>query len=158
MTDYPKCTFPPRSQRHRRVFAAVILQANPQARPDYQPPTPTPPPLQVQAKQPTGYNIRIAERPGRACKFCRLPTGAGAVGHFFDEPICDRCCAENCVDLGMVLALIDIARTYVHALDERPDEAGSAIERINVFLRVFESVVSHWGPPRSFDSIANGVS
>ena len=137
MPVYPKCTHPKRS------------------RPSDPRPLPLTPPLDL-GQGPTGYSIRIAVLPGTPCKFCGTTSGAGAVGHFFDDPICDRCCATHCLDLGMVLALIDVMRCHAILKAENSEAARARQGKVDTFLQIFETMVSHWGPPRVFDLNVGG--
>ncbi len=84
------------------------------------------------------YSIRVAEKPGVPCAICECPTGVGPVAYRDDEPICDLCALDVCVDLGLVLAMVAVSRAFgaVPAWEREASQEGLA--QPGAFSRVFE--------------------
>lgn len=96
------------------------------------------------------YSIRLPDHPGAtACARCgERFRAAGPTGHANDEPICDLCLIECEEQLGMVLALITISRSYGGERHETPEEHWEALEELGAFVRIYEQVAARCGPPR----------
>lgn len=97
-----------------------------------------------------GYSIQVARSPGIPCAECAEPTGAGPIGCLADEPICDMCLLEGCHELGMVLAVIAVARTYASIDPLQVRERREALEELGAFVRIYERFAAKLGPPRRF--------
>lgn len=96
------------------------------------------------------YSIRLPDQPGWTdCARCgERFRAAGPTGHANDEPICDLCLLECEEQLGMVLALVAISRSYGGERHETPEEHWEALEELGAFVRVYEQVAARTGPPR----------
>ncbi len=99
---------------------------------------------------PRGYSIRVATNPGTLCGQCAEPTGAGPIGCLDDEPICDMCLLEGSHELGMVLAVIAVARAYASIDPGQVRERREALEELGAFVRIYERFAAKSGPPRRF--------
>ncbi len=97
-----------------------------------------------------GYSIQVTKSPGIQCAECAEPTGAGPIGCLDDEPICDMCLLEGCHELGMVLAVIAVARAYASIDPRQVNERREALEELGAFVRIYERFASKSGPPRRF--------
>lgn len=97
-----------------------------------------------------GYSIQVARHPGILCAECAEPTGAGPIGCVNDEPICDMCLLEGCHELGMVLAVIAVARAYASIDPRQVRERRAALEELGAFVRIYERFAAKSGPPRRF--------
>lgn len=99
------------------------------------------------------YSIRIPTSPGRAtCGLCgRRYVAAGPTGHVEDEPICDLCMLERDQQLGMVLALVAVTRSYGRGwpLDEL--EENNARLELMAFARIYETQAANYAPARPVD-------
>ena len=85
----------------------------------------------------SGYSIRVATNPGKLCGQC-------------GEPICDMCLLEGCHELGMVLAVIAVARAYASVDPHQVNERREALEELGAFVRIYERFAAKSGPPRRF--------
>ncbi len=96
------------------------------------------------------YSIRVPEDPGEAeCSRCGDPfPAAGPTGYANNDPICDLCLLECEEKLGMVLALVSVARAFAVSRSEAAGEHWEALEELGVFTRVYELVATRSGPPR----------
>lgn len=97
-----------------------------------------------------GYSIQVARSPGVLCAECAEPTGAGPIGCLDDEPICDMCLLEGCHELGMVLAVIAVARAFASINPRQVNERREALEELGAFVRIYERFAAKSGPPRKF--------
>ena len=99
------------------------------------------------------HSIRIPEQPGRGhCRLCsRRFIVAGPTGHRGDEPICDLCMLGHDKQLGMVLALIAVTRSYGRGwpLDEL--EENNARLELMAFARIYEAQAARFAPARPVD-------
>ena len=97
-----------------------------------------------------GYSIQVAKSPGTLCAECAEPTGAGPIGCLDEEPICDMCLLEGCHELGMVLAVIAVARAFASIDPRQVREQREALEELGAFVRIYERFAAKSGPPRRF--------
>ena len=99
------------------------------------------------------HSIRVPEQPGHAhCGLCgRRFIAAGPTGHLDDEPICDLCMLGCDKQLGMVLALIAVTRSYGRGwpLDEL-EETNARLE-LMAFARIYETQAAQYAPARPVD-------
>ena len=109
-----------------------------------------------------GYSIQVARSPGILCAECAEPTGAGPIGCLDDEPICDMCLLEGCHELGMVLAVIAVARAFASVDPRQVREQREALEELGASVRIYERLATKSGPLRRFripgqkgDSVSN---
>ncbi len=96
------------------------------------------------------YSIRVTDSPGTQCAACgKQETGAGPVGYLDDEPICDLCLLERSTDLGLMVAMVSVARAYAEATGtaRQHDEA---LEELGTFARIYHRVASKSWPARIF--------
>ncbi|MEM9599039.1 MAG: hypothetical protein AAGD06_32525 [Acidobacteriota bacterium] len=157
MTVYPKCIHPGRSGPRREALevgaasdgahGAARLAGPFTGRDDY----PRSPARRFLRGRGSVYSIQYRSVAGTPCALCGTPTGMGPVGHWDDEPICDRCLFERSTDLGMVLALVAITRTFAGEVERRPESWDEALKDLGAFAQIFGHVVKRWGPPRWFD-------
>ncbi len=96
------------------------------------------------------YSIRVASDPGTPCVICGEATGAGPVGYRGEDPICDRDLLESCHVLGMVMALVAVARASAAAMMEHPEAGQDAMKEVGAFIRIYERFAAKSGPPRMF--------
>ena len=98
------------------------------------------------------YSIRLPEQPGETeCGRCgERFRAAGPTGHANEEPICDVCLLECEEELGMVLALVSVVRTYASSSFESAEDHWEGLEEVGAFVRIYERVASRSGPPRIF--------
>ena len=96
------------------------------------------------------YSIQVARCPGILCAECAEPTGAGPIGCLDDEPICDMCLLEGCHELGMVLAVIAVARACASIDPRQVRERSEALEELGAFVRIYQRFAAKLGPPRRF--------
>lgn len=98
------------------------------------------------------YSIRV---PGEAediqCPRCGIDLkAAGPTGFAAEAPICDVCLLEASPHLGMVLALVAVARA--HAELPRATHAPGywlALEELGAFVRIYDRFAAKAGPRRS---------
>ncbi len=95
-----------------------------------------------------GYSSRLAETTEAICALCEHPTGAGPVGHFDDQPICDLCLLEGSHELAMVLALVAVVRAYGSVEVASDAERREALDELGAFARVYEHFAAKSGSPR----------
>ena len=107
-------------------------------------------PARLVVSTPEEYSIQVANSPGTLCAKCAEPTGAGPIGCLDDEPICDMCLLEGCHELGMVPAVIAVARAYASIDPRQMNERREALEELGAFVRIYERFASKSGPPRRF--------
>ena len=92
------------------------------------------------------YSIRITDSPGVTCAACRKQeTGEGPVGYMDDDPICDLCLLERSTDLGLLIAVSAVSRTYAESAAE-PD----ALNELGVFARIYHRIASKSWAARIF--------
>ena len=104
-----------------------------------------------------GYSIRFAEGGGALCAVCgRCETGAGPVGCLDDEPICDRCLLEGSHHLGLVLAVVLVARAYATTVGT-PKERRAALAELGAFARIYEGLAAKSWPRRTFQIASDGA-
>lgn len=99
------------------------------------------------------YSIRLPEYPGRVpCARCGLCFRAtGPTGHADEEPICDLCLLDCDQDLGLVLGLVSVMRTYASASFGLPENRWEALVEVGAFARVYERIAAaRFGPAREF--------
>ena len=132
------------SANPRRTLAGATPQ------PPEADPTPLPEGLSRSAPDDPLYSIRVADSPGAMCAACgKQETGAGPVGYMDDEPICDLCLLERSTDLGLMMAMIAVARAYAEAGATAADEQ-EALRELGVFARIYHRVASKSWPARIF--------
>lgn len=99
------------------------------------------------------YSIRLPESPGEvSCARCGTCFHAsGPTGHADEEPICDLCLLECQEDLGLVLGLVSVMRTYASIQFGSPDDHWEALVEVGAFARVYERRAKRRsGPVRDF--------
>ncbi len=106
-----------------------------------------PPPVATSTAEPR-YSICLAESPGTPCALCLESTGAGPVGYRDEDPICDRCLLDHCVELGMVIALVSLTREYGALEPESEEEWRAALAELGAFARIYERFALRSGPRR----------
>lgn len=85
------------------------------------------------------------------CSTCgRRFTGSSPVGYRDDQPVCDLCLLEASADLGMVLALVSVARSYAGIAFRTGGKAPEALDQLELFARVYELIAVKTGPRRNF--------
>ena len=84
------------------------------------------------------YSIRITERPDAVCTACRKhKTGEGPVGYMDDSPVCDLCLLERSTDLGVLIAISAVSRTYAENAAEL-----EALNELGAFARIYHRIAS----------------
>ncbi|MCP3957548.1 MAG: hypothetical protein GY719_06815 [bacterium] len=96
------------------------------------------------------YSIRFSSGPDAPCACGRNQVGSGPVGYRGEEAVCDLCMLEGCTELGLVLALVAVARAFEAISRDDKDAWLDALEQLVVFLRVYELVAAKTAPPRAF--------
>jgi len=96
------------------------------------------------------YSIRLPDRAGAVeCARCGERFHAsGPTGHANEEPICDLCMLECVEELGMVLALISICRSYGDVPYQTPEQHWVALEEMGAFVRIYARFAARSGPAR----------
>ena len=96
------------------------------------------------------YSIRIPKRPEqRPCGLCcRRFLAAGPTAHRDGEPICDPCMLGGEMQLGMVLALVAVARSYGGGWPRDAGEEEHASQELMAFARIYETHASRHAPAR----------
>lgn len=91
--------------------------------------------------------IRIPERAEPvACDECSCEFSAtGPTGYRGDQPVCDRCLFDLAPQLGMVLVLVSITRSFGQ-LSRRAGDAAAG--ELVTFARVYETFAAKHGPRR----------
>ena len=98
-------------------------------------------------------SIRIPDSPGRvSCGSCgRRFIAAGPTGHLDDEPICDLCMLGRDQQLGMVLALVAVTRSYGRGWPVDELEENNARLELMAFARIYEMQAARYAPARPVD-------
>lgn len=86
-----------------------------------------------------------------ACGDCRGQLlAAGPVGYRGATPLCDRCLLERSESLGMVLALVSVARSFATIPEDPAEAVQEALFELGAFARIYELVAAREAPPRPF--------
>ncbi len=97
------------------------------------------------------YSILPAPRRKVSCAACgRRFAGSGPVGCRDGAPICDLCLFEGDAELGMVVALISVARAYASVAGRFPGQLLDPLLELGSFARLYERFAATIGPPRLF--------
>ncbi|RMH15640.1 MAG: hypothetical protein D6696_20115 [Acidobacteria bacterium] len=98
------------------------------------------------------YSVRVPAVPAVvACPRCDGELiAAGPTGYADDEPICDSCLFAACQQLGMMLALASVSRTYAIAAAAEPRERRAALAELGAFARIYERFAARHAPLRLF--------
>ncbi len=95
-----------------------------------------------------GYSIRLATDAGAPCRLCAAETGSGPVGYRGEEAICDLCMLEDSKELGMVLALVAVARACASVELTSDADRRLADAELGSFARIYETFAAKSGPAR----------
>ena len=98
------------------------------------------------------YSIRIPDTPERVhCQLCQLEfLAAGPTGFLGEVSICDSCLLSGCQELGMLLALASVTRTFASFKGASREEYSEALAELAAFARIYERITSKFSPGRSF--------
>lgn len=99
------------------------------------------------------YSIRLPDAAGEIeCARCGTRfRAAGPTGHADESPICDLCLLECEEELGMVLALVSVVRSYASMHFGSARQHWEALEEVGAFAHIFETVaMARSGPGRVF--------
>lgn len=98
------------------------------------------------------FSIRLPEATGRVeCAQCQeVFRAAGPTGHDGDRPICDLCLLRGARELGILLGLASVTRTFANLEFPSIEEYRLALEEVAHFARAYERVARRSGPPRPF--------
>lgn len=98
------------------------------------------------------YSIRMPIAPGRvSCLQCHLRFLAqGPTGFIDDQPICDMCLLEADHDLGLLMALASVTRSFGELRDVTSGEYMEALAELGAFARIYDQIAAKTGPPRTF--------
>ncbi len=101
---------------------------------------------------PPFYTIRIPGQPAlTSCPICTTAFMAAGPTGFADElPICDMCLLEGNHDLGMLIAVGSVTRTFGAVKGATREEYSRALAELGAFARIYERFAERWGPPRLF--------
>jgi hypothetical protein len=116
---------------------------------EYQIPAPPSPSLRSVTNR---YSIRVPDLPGLvACEVCdRQFAAEGPTGHLDETPICDLCLLELESQLGMVLALVSVVRSFSQT-EERATAPGAAAVEVLAFSKIYGRFADRFGAPRPFN-------
>lgn len=109
-------------------------------------------PLRLDDGEIRPYSIRVP-LPAETvhCAICRLKfLASGPTGHVEDEPVCDECLLRGSKDLGMLLALSSITRSFGSIKGATRDEYSQALAELAAFARIYEQIAARSGPARYF--------
>ncbi len=112
--------------------------------------------MQKRSSQPTSsgestYSIRVATGHPVACAVCGRELAGGApLGQRGEEPLCDMCLLEGSPQLGLMLALVAVARTYAVAAGRSREPSPEALHELGYFACVYERIAAKSGPMRAF--------
>ncbi|MEO1369292.1 MAG: hypothetical protein AAFX50_19105 [Acidobacteriota bacterium] len=99
------------------------------------------------------YSIRVPRVASRVC--CPICTSsfvaAGPTGHLDDRPICDLCLLERETQLGLVLALVAVTRSYGGGWPQDELEEEHARIELMAFARIYDAKASRFAPARPVD-------
>ncbi len=96
-------------------------------------------------------SIRAAAAGPTACAACGHEFAGGApLGLRDEEPLCDLCLLEASPQLGLMLALVSVARAYAVACGKGRKQNPEALEELGFFARVYERIAAKSGPMRRF--------
>lgn len=112
-----------------------------------------PPTLAAAAIGGSGHAIRIPPAPATVwCPHCnRSLLAAGPTGYLDDLPLCDVCLLQQAPDLGLLLALMAVARACAN-VEGSLEERRAALFELGGFVRIYERFAARHGPPRRFES------
>lgn len=98
------------------------------------------------------YSVRVPAVPSVVdCPRCgRQLFAAGPTGYADEDPICDRCLLTSAQQLGMVLALVSVTRTYALTAVRDPEERRAALAELGAFARLYERFAARHAPLRLF--------
>lgn len=98
------------------------------------------------------YAIRLPEEPGwTRCFSCGVRfSAAGPTGHIGPDPICDLCLLESSKELGMVMALVAVTRTFGAYEPISVEDGLAAQAELGAFARIYERFAARSGPARVF--------
>lgn len=106
------------------------------------------PPVDLRLESAAGdLAIRVPDEPRRVrCEVCDDGfLAAGPTGFSERRPVCDRCLFDLSPQLGMVLALVSVTRSF----GQLPRRAGErAADELVAFSRVYEAFAAKHGPRR----------
>ncbi|MEM1180486.1 MAG: hypothetical protein AAGM22_19230 [Acidobacteriota bacterium] len=99
------------------------------------------------------YSIRVPETPTKVlCCLCGSAfTAAGPTGHVNDQPVCDLCMLERSLQLGLVLALVAVTRSYGGGWPVDEVEEDHARFELMAFARLYDAKASAFAPARPVD-------
>ncbi len=102
------------------------------------------------AGEPT-YSIRVAAAGPAACAACGHQVAGGApLGLRGEDPLCDPCLLEASPQLGVMLALVAVARAFAVACRKARGQDPEALGELGVFARIYERIAAKAGPMREF--------
>ena len=93
-------------------------------------------------------SIRVATVADVPCALCGTATGSGPIGYRGERPICDLCLLEESNELGMVLALVAVARAYGSVEPSSDEEQQQGLAILGAFTRIYERFAAKFGPAR----------
>ncbi|MEM8996083.1 MAG: hypothetical protein AAGF23_14950, partial [Acidobacteriota bacterium] len=99
------------------------------------------------------YSIRVPREASRVCcPLCAASfVAAGPTGYVDDRPICDLCLLERETQLGLVLALVAVTRSYGAVWPQDELEEEHARLELMAFARVYDAKASSFAPARPVD-------
>ena len=97
------------------------------------------------------FVIRVGQCGMVSCAHCgqRFLCG-GPTGYRSGEAVCDWCLLESSHELGMVLAVVSVVRSYAGVAADSPQHHMAALRELGAFARIYESFAIKSGPARIF--------
>lgn len=98
------------------------------------------------------YSIRVPSSIEEVrCHLCQLEfLAVGPTGFLGEDSICDACLLTGCQELGMLLALASVTRTFASFKGASREEYSEALAELAAFARIYDRVTSRSGPSRAF--------